>query len=142
MQSVDNAWMKFFLTYDPAPTLQKVTVPVLALFGGLDLQVPAEANRAAIMGALDKGGNKDHTAKVFPDANHLYQSAKTGSPAEYATLKPEFTAGFLDTVSDWILAHVGDRQPKRRGAACCAGDAEPTQVGAASSAPTSLASGM
>lgn len=106
VQSVDNAWMKFFLTYDPAPTLQKVTVPVLALFGGLDLQVPADANRTAIMAALDKGGNKDHTARVFADANHLYQSAKTGSPSEYATLKPEFTAGFLDTISDWILAHV------------------------------------
>ncbi len=106
VQSMDNAWMRFFLTFDPVPTLEKVTVPVLALFGGLDLQVPADANRAALMAALDKGGNKDHTAKLFADANHLYQSARTGSPSEYATLKPEFTPGFLDTLSDWILAHV------------------------------------
>jgi pimeloyl-ACP methyl ester carboxylesterase len=106
LESVQSPWMKFFLTYDPAPALEKVKVPVLALFGGLDLQVPAEANRDAIMKALDKGGNKDHTAKVFPDANHLYQKAVTGSPNEYASLKPEFTAGFLDTISDWILARV------------------------------------
>ena len=104
IQAVSSPWMTFFMTYDPAPALEKVKVPVLALFGGKDLQVPAEANEKAIMAALDKGGNTDYTAKVFPDANHLYQSAKTGSPNEYATLKPEFTAGFLDTISNWILA--------------------------------------
>jgi pimeloyl-ACP methyl ester carboxylesterase len=106
VQALKSPWMQFFLAYDPAPALEKVTAPVLALFGGLDTQVPAEANRDAVMKALDKGGNKDHTAKIFPDANHLYQSAVTGSPNEYATLKPEFTAGFLDSISDWILARV------------------------------------
>ncbi len=106
LDALQSPWMKFFLTYDPAPTLEKVKVPVLALFGGLDLQVPAETNRNAIMKALDKGGNTDHEAKTFADANHLYQRAVTGSPAEYATLKPEFTAGFLDAISDWILARV------------------------------------
>ncbi len=106
VSAMEGAWMKFFLSYDPAPALEKVAVPVLALFGELDTQVAAESNRAAVMAALDKGGNKDHTAKVFPDANHLFQSAKTGSPGEYATLKAEFTAGFLDTISQWILAHA------------------------------------
>jgi pimeloyl-ACP methyl ester carboxylesterase len=104
VETLTSPWYQFFLHYDPAPTLEKVQVPVLALFGGLDTQVPATPNRDAIMAALDKGGNKDHTAIIFPDANHLYQSAKTGSPSEYAQLKPEFTAGFLDTITNWILA--------------------------------------
>jgi len=103
---MQSPWMQFFLAHDPATVLEKVQVPVLALFGGLDLQVPAEENRAAIEKALERGGNKDVTVKVFPDANHLYQAAKTGSPAEYAMLKPEFTPGFLDTISEWILAHT------------------------------------
>jgi hypothetical protein len=103
---MQSPWMQFFLAHDPATVLEKVQVPVLALFGGLDLQVPAEENRAAIEKALERGGNKDVTIKVFPDANHLYQAAKTGSPAEYAMLKPEFTPGFLDTISEWILAHT------------------------------------
>jgi uncharacterized protein len=94
-----------FLAYDPAPALQKVTVPVLALFGGKDLQVPAGSNRDAVMAALDKGGNKDHSGKVFPDANHLFQMAITGHPAEYTQLKPEFAAGFLDTIVRWIQQH-------------------------------------
>jgi pimeloyl-ACP methyl ester carboxylesterase len=102
--ALQSPWMQFFLAHDPAPVLEKVNVPVLALFGGLDLQVPAEENRAAIVKALEKGGNQDVSVKVFPDANHLYQMAVTGSPTEYATLKPEFVPGFLETISDWILA--------------------------------------
>jgi hypothetical protein len=31
----------------------------------------------------------------------------TGSPAEYASLKPEFVPGFLETIGDWILARSG-----------------------------------
>jgi uncharacterized protein len=103
---LQSPWMQFFLVHDPATVLEKVKAPVLALFGGLDLQVPAEENRAAVVQALEKGGNKDVTVKVFPSANHLYQAAKTGSPSEYAALKPEFVPGFLDTISEWILAHT------------------------------------
>jgi len=106
VEAMQSAWMRYFLTYDPAPALEKLTVPVLALFGGKDLQVPAVQNEPAVTQALEKGGNKDYTVKVFPDANHLFQSATTGNPSEYATLKPEFTAGFLDTISAWILAHT------------------------------------
>jgi hypothetical protein len=103
----DSPWMQFFLRHDPALVLELVKVPVLALFGGLDLQVPAEENRAAVEKALEKGGNKDVSVVLFPDANHLFQKAVTGSPTEYATLKPEFVSGFLETISEWILARSG-----------------------------------
>ncbi len=103
---LSGPWMKFFLTHDPAAVLEKVDAPVLALFGGKDAQVPAEMNETALKAALAKGGNTDVTTKVFPEANHLFQAAVTGSPNEYAELKPEFTPGFLDTISGWILAHV------------------------------------
>jgi len=99
-------WMTFFLTHDPAATLEKVDVPVLALFGGKDAQVPAEMNETAMKAALAKGGNTDVTTKVFPEANHLFQAAGTGSPNEYTELEPEFLPGFLDTISEWILAQV------------------------------------
>lgn len=99
-------WMTFFLTHDPAATLEKVDVPVLALFGGKDTQVPAEMNESAMKAAFGKGGNTDATTRVFPDANHLFQAAGTGSPNEYMELEPEFLPGFLDTISEWILAQV------------------------------------
>lgn len=99
-------WMTFFLTHDPASTLEKVDVPVLALFGGKDTQVPAEMNETAMKAAFARGGNTEVTTRVFPEANHLFQAAGTGSPNEYAQLQPEFIPGFLDTISAWILEQV------------------------------------
>ena len=106
MSSFRSPWFKYFLTYDPAPALEKVKCPLLALFGGLDMQVLADLNRKAMESALKKGRNKDYTIKIFPKANHLFLTAVTGSPSEYSKLKKEFVPGFLDTMSDWILKHV------------------------------------
>ncbi|MFQ6115186.1 MAG: alpha/beta hydrolase family protein, partial [bacterium] len=43
-----SPWFRFFLTYDPRPTLMKLTCPVLAINGELDLQVPPKENLGAI----------------------------------------------------------------------------------------------
>ena len=106
LDSVANPWFKFFVTYDPAPALAKVHVPVLALFGGKDTQVAVAPNQQAIEAALARGGNTALTVKVFPDANHLYQEAVTGSPTEYTTLKKEFVPGLLEYVTDWIKGAI------------------------------------
>ena len=39
-----SPWFRFFVKYDPRPTIEQVTVPVLALNGGKDLQVPPFQN--------------------------------------------------------------------------------------------------
>ena len=106
MKQLQGPWLKYFISYDPAPTLERVQCPVLALFGELDLQVPAEMNKQAMERSLKKGNNKDYMIKILPKANHLYLTATTGSPSEYASLKKEFVPGFLETMSDWILKHV------------------------------------
>lgn len=104
MASIQTDWFRQFIDYDPAPDLANVEVPVLALYGGLDVQVPAESNKAALEAAL--AHNDDVTVTVFPKANHLFQEAETGAPDEYALLAPGFLPGFLDTVSEWLLARV------------------------------------
>ena len=81
-------------------------MPVLALFGGLDVQVDADQNSPALKTALDRAQNSDVTVKVFPKANHLFQEAVTGGVEEYATLPTVFVPGFLDTIADWLLARV------------------------------------
>lgn len=106
MKSLTSPWFKFFLTYDPLPALSKVKCPILALFGGRDLQVLADLNRNAMESALNKSGNKDYTFKVFPQANHLFLTANTGSTKEYTTLKKEFVPGFLDTMTSWVQKRV------------------------------------
>jgi len=103
IQAFSSPWMKFFLDYNPAPALERVKCPVLALFGELDLQVPPAQNETLMKEALIKGGNKDFTIKLIPKANHLFQEATNGSPKEYGDLKKEFAPGFLETITSWLL---------------------------------------
>jgi pimeloyl-ACP methyl ester carboxylesterase len=106
LAAFQGPWMRFFLTHDPAATLEKVTVPVLALFGEKDTQVPPALNIDPMKAALEKAGNKDVSVTVIPGANHLFQAANTGSPSEYATLPKEFAPGVLDTIVEWVTERV------------------------------------
>ena len=64
-----------------------------------------DQNRPPLKTALT--GNLDVTVEVFPRANHLFQTATTGSPSEYGLLEQNCVDGFVDTISGWILARFG-----------------------------------
>ncbi len=100
-------WFRFFLNFDPRPTLRRVSVPTLALNGSLDTQVPAAANLAAIRQALEVGGNTDVTVRELAGLNHMFQTAETGSPTEYATIEETFSPRALEVITEWIRARVG-----------------------------------
>jgi pimeloyl-ACP methyl ester carboxylesterase len=99
----DNAWMRYFLGYDPRPVLRETTIPVLALNGDLDVQVDAEQNLTAIAAALEEAGNDNVTIRRYPGLNHLFQHAKTGMVGEYGTIEETFAPEVLDEIRDWIL---------------------------------------
>jgi uncharacterized protein len=96
-------WFRYFLLFDPAPVLEKVQVPVLALVGEKDLQVPPKENLSLIEAALKKGGNKNYTILLLPGLNHLFQTTKTGLPTEYGMTEETIAPTALQTISDWIL---------------------------------------
>ena len=96
-------WYRFFITFDPAPVLKNVKVPVLALNGEHDLQVPAKENLDLIAAGLKAGGNVDVTVKAFPRLNHLFQTSQTGLLSEYGQIEETMSPEVLKTVSDWIL---------------------------------------
>ena len=82
-----DPWMKFFLTYDPAPTMRRVKTPVLILTGSRDQQaVPEQVPLQEA--AFKEAGNKDVTARVLPDLNHLFVQDTDGFPGNYGKLPP------------------------------------------------------
>ncbi len=104
-QQIDRVmtpWFVFFLTYDPRPTLREVCCPVLAVIGDKDLQVPAEANLDAIKDALDDGCAEDYTVRKLDGLNHLFQTALTGLPTEYASIDETMSPLVLGMMVDWI----------------------------------------
>jgi len=109
LQSLLSPWFRFFLTYDPQPTLSKVNCPVLAINGEKDLQVPPKENLSAIKEALQTGVNENFTIKELPGLNHLFQTAQTGVPAEYAKIEETISPEVLKIISDWILEQTRDK---------------------------------
>jgi uncharacterized protein len=106
LNMMGGPWFRYFLIHDPAPVLRRVEAPVLALNGELDLQVPPEPNLAAIEAALLEGGNPDFTVHELPGLNHLFQSATTGAPDEYARIEETMSPVAMEMVADWILSRV------------------------------------
>ena len=103
---VESPWFRYFLTYDPRPTLAKVRCPVLALVGEKDLQVPPKENLAEIETTLKSAGNRRVTVKELPGLNHLFQTCKTGNVTEYAQIEETIAPAALTLIGDWILDQV------------------------------------
>jgi pimeloyl-ACP methyl ester carboxylesterase len=111
VQRMNTPWFRAFLDYDPRPALEGVRVPVLALFGEKDLQVPPEQSASEVEAAFRRGGNPDATVRVLPGLNHLFQRAETGSPTEYENIEETMNPDLLEAVSGWIRERFGvDRQ--------------------------------
>ena len=102
-----DPWMKFFLTFDPAPTMHRVKTPVLILTGSRDQQaVPEQV--PLIEAAFKEGGNKDVTARVVPDVNHLFVQDTDGFPPNYSKLPTPvmMRADVVETIVDWLTKHL------------------------------------
>jgi hypothetical protein len=96
-------WFRAFISLDPRSFLAQVKVPVLAINGELDRQVPAPANLPEMKKAL--AHDHDVTVQELPGLNHLFQTAKTGAPSEYASIDETMAPSMLALVSDWIARH-------------------------------------
>ncbi|MCD8540698.1 MAG: alpha/beta hydrolase [Leadbetterella sp.] len=98
-----SSWGRYFLKFNPEEYLSKIKVPLLALNGGLDMNVPAKENLEGIKKALEKGGNKRFEVVEIEGLNHLFQTAKTGSPAEYSEIEETISPKVLEKISTWVL---------------------------------------
>ena len=103
LKQLTSPWMKTFLAYDPGETLQAVDVPMLLVFGELDLQVSAEQNLAGLATLFPDEDDRP-TSLVLPKMNHLFQVARTGSMAEYAGLGESMEDPLADELATWIKA--------------------------------------
>ncbi len=100
IKQLTSPWFRYFLTYDPAIALRKVTCPVLAINGSLDKQVLPDQNLPPIRKAL--ADNPHAEVDELPGLNHLFQTAKTGSPSEYAQIEETISPVALDKMATWI----------------------------------------
>ena len=101
-QRLTAPWLRYFLLTDPTPDIRQVKCPVLALNGTKDLQVAADVNLPAIEKTLQAAGNRRVTVRALPGLNHLFQTAPTGTDAEYATIEETFSPQALEIIGTWL----------------------------------------
>ena len=102
-----DPWIKFWLSYDPAPVARQVKAPTLILQGESDRQVPAE--QAEKLASLIKaGGNSDVTVRVFPAVNHLFVDDSSGDFRAYDKLTSNrISPAVLGVLADWLATKLG-----------------------------------
>jgi len=105
LQAFRSKWYRDFLAYDPAPALRALKIPVLALIGDKDTQVPAKENIPVLQTAL--AGDPKAEVRVIPGVNHLFQPAKTGAPSEYSATGQTIAPEVLDLITGWVAKSAG-----------------------------------
>ncbi|HET9430048.1 MAG TPA: alpha/beta fold hydrolase [Chitinophagaceae bacterium] len=105
-EAMSLPWFKYFLAFDPAPYLQKLSAKVLAINGDKDLQVISKSNLAGIETALKKSKSKIHATKEMNGLNHLFQTCKKCNLEEYGQLEETISPLALQTITDWLNSHV------------------------------------
>lgn len=105
VEQLMTPWFRFFLVHDPGPVLEPLEIPVLALIGAKDLQVPPEQNLPALRSAFR--GHPDATVAELPGLNHLFQTAETGAIHEYGQIEETFAPAALERIADWMMERFG-----------------------------------
>jgi uncharacterized protein len=72
------AFMARIYDYDPVPALERVTCPLLAIWGQRDIYVPVAASVEAFAAALGRAGNGSFRLEVIADADHGLRLPATG----------------------------------------------------------------
>ncbi len=97
--------------FDPAETLRKTRIPLLALFGSDDVLVPPDKNVELMRSLLTQAGNRDVTIVTFPGVGHdLIRNATLvggewdwpGGYWRWARRAP----GLADSLVDWTRRHT------------------------------------
>jgi len=104
VKPLTTPWFRYFMNFEPSKYLSKLTIPVLAVNGSLDLQVLPKSNLKGIKDNLEIAGNKSYTIKEFEGLNHLFQVSKDGSgaPSEYGSLEETFNEDAMTYITTWI----------------------------------------
>ena len=92
----DNAWINYFVSYDPAEAIKAIKCPVMAVNGTKDIQVIVNDNLPVLRALLPH--KEGDVIKEYEGLNHLFQHCKNGSTIEYIKIE--------ETISPEVLSDI------------------------------------
>jgi hypothetical protein len=66
-------------------------------------------NAEPLEAALRTAPTSTYDVVVLSELNHLFQTAETGAPSEYAQIEETIAPEVLDRTATWILERSGDK---------------------------------
>lgn len=101
---VNARWVRDFVASDPRPALARITVPVLAITGGNDVQVPPDD--VEVMRTLVHGPFEGH---VVGDLSHMLRpDPDSVGPRGYRRAgRQPMSPEVVGLVTGWVAAHWG-----------------------------------
>ena len=92
-------WFKTFLEINPSFYYNKLKIPVLAINGENDIQVSYMQNLPALQATFK---NKKSKTKSYSNLNHLFQTSKTQTIAEYNEIEETIAPIVLEDIVFWL----------------------------------------
>jgi pimeloyl-ACP methyl ester carboxylesterase len=102
IRTATGKWYREHIRYDPAPYLEKIKVPILALNGTKDIFVDPVANLAN----FKKFAHGSVIAVTIEGVNHLFQHCQTCTPDESSWLIESFAPEALKLMDDWLKVQL------------------------------------
>lgn len=106
-ERVGGSWWHETLDLDRMPDWEKVTCPVLCLYGDRDDVIPVPEGIERFRKAQAKAGNTRSEIHVLPGATHDLWQAPAGRAWDVARTRG-YAPGFRETVAKWLSTFLAD----------------------------------
>jgi uncharacterized protein len=99
-----RSWVRWRdLDFDPLRSWERISAPVLLLYGAEDRNVPVDRNANRIAAALTRGGNSDVTLEIFPGADHEVMLPSGPGPDTGGRWRwPRPAPGYIEKTIEWV----------------------------------------
>lgn len=87
--------------FNPITLIEKITIPVLAIFGKNDTQVDPRQGAEAYQRALEKARNPFSRIELFPEADHGIFLSKTGCLKDRGSSR-DYAPGYIELMQEWL----------------------------------------
>jgi len=89
--------------FNPITLVEKITIPVLAIFGEKDTQIDPFQGADVWEKALKKARNRFYQVKLFPEADHGIINSKTGCLKEQRErYRSNYAPGYIELMQTWL----------------------------------------
>lgn len=100
IERMADAEMQHFLAHDPAPAFSLADVPILAVWGGVDVHTAPRLNAPPLLASHNPAGPL--TALILPGEDHFFMRGDGPEPGEHQFGRMRLSPDIIGVIARWI----------------------------------------